>query len=56
MGVLKENNMSSNWENGYVFFSSTFNDMHAERNYLVKQVFPEMRDGCEKRRLRTDKY
>jgi len=27
-------------EKVYVFISSTFNDMHAERDYLVKQVFP----------------
>jgi len=25
----------------YVFISSTFNDMHAERDYLVKDVFPK---------------
>jgi len=44
--------MSTKWENVYVFISSTFNDMHAERDYLVKRVFPELRDWCEKRRLR----
>ena len=27
------------WENAYVFISSTFNDMHAERDFLVKRVF-----------------
>lgn len=30
------------WENVYIFISSTFNDMHAERDYLVKRVFPEL--------------
>lgn len=30
----------------YLFVSSTFNDMHAERDYLVKYVFPELRDWC----------
>lgn len=40
------------WEKIYVFISSTFNDMHAERDYLVKRVFPELRDWCERRRLR----
>ncbi|NLZ99602.1 MAG: DUF4062 domain-containing protein [Clostridiaceae bacterium] len=39
------------WENVYVFISSTFNDMHAERDYLVKRVFPELAEWCEKRRL-----
>ncbi|MBQ9002581.1 MAG: DUF4062 domain-containing protein, partial [Eggerthellaceae bacterium] len=40
------------WENVYVFISSTFNDMHAERDYLVKRVFPELSEWCEERRLR----
>lgn len=40
------------WENVYVFISSTFNDMHAERDYLVKRVFPELAAWCEERRLR----
>jgi hypothetical protein len=32
-----------------VFVSSTFRDMGAERDELVKQVFPELRDLCESR-------
>ena len=40
------------WENVYVFVSSTFNDMHAERDYLVKRVFPQLRLWCAKRRLK----
>ncbi|MCI0412648.1 DUF4062 domain-containing protein [bacterium] len=40
------------WENVYVFISSTFNDMHAERDYLVKRVFPDLREWCEQRKLR----
>ena len=40
------------WENVYVFISSTFNDMHAERDYLVKRVFPELSEWCEERKLR----
>jgi tetratricopeptide (TPR) repeat protein len=32
-----------------VFISSTFNDMQAEREYLVKQVFPELRQLCRER-------
>ena len=43
---------SINWQTVHVFISSTFNDMHAERDLLVKQVFPELRDWCERRKLR----
>ena len=32
-----------------VFVSSTFADMHAEREELVKRVFPELRKLCEAR-------
>jgi WD40 repeat protein len=40
------------WESVYIFISSTFNDMHAERDYLVKRVFPELSAWCEERKLR----
>ena len=40
------------WENVHIFVSSTFNDMHAERDYLVKRVFPKLSAWCEERRLR----
>jgi WD40 repeat protein len=40
------------WENVYIFISSTFNDMHAERDYLVKSVFPALSEWCEAHRLR----
>jgi WD40 repeat protein len=40
------------WETVNVFVSSTFDDMHAERDYLVKEVFPRLREWCEQRRLR----
>jgi len=32
-----------------VFVSSTFQDMHAERDELVKRVFPQLRKLCEQR-------
>ncbi|HAM34177.1 MAG TPA: hypothetical protein DCP41_12000 [Deltaproteobacteria bacterium] len=32
-----------------VFVSSTFRDMHAERDELVKFVFPELRRWCRER-------
>lgn len=31
-----------------VFISSTFCDMHAERDHLVTVVFPELRERCER--------
>ncbi len=39
------------WENVSIFISSTFQDMHGERDYLVKEVFPELLSWCESRRL-----
>lgn len=42
---------STEWQTVYVFISSTFNDMHAERDYMVKRVFPLLGDWCEPRRL-----
>ena len=40
------------WENVHIFISSTFNDMHAERDYLVKKVFPSLSAWCNQRKLR----
>lgn len=34
-----------------VFISSTFTDMHEEREYLVKFIFPELIDRCRKREV-----
>jgi hypothetical protein len=34
-----------------IFISSTFKDMHSERDYLVKYVFPELRERCIKKGL-----
>ncbi len=39
------------WKTIRVFISSTFRDFHAERNYLMKYVFPELRQWCEKQKL-----
>jgi WD40 repeat protein/tetratricopeptide (TPR) repeat protein len=44
--------MSQPWASIALFISSTFNDMHAERDYLVKRVFPELQEWCERRKLR----
>ncbi|MDR1096767.1 MAG: DUF4062 domain-containing protein [Tannerella sp.] len=45
-------NTGIKWEKATIFISSTFNDMHAERDYLVKRVFPQLSAWCEKHRLR----
>jgi nephrocystin-3 len=39
------------WKTIKVFISSTFRDFHAERDYLVKNVFPELREWCQKWKL-----
>jgi WD40 repeat protein len=39
------------WKRVRVFISSTFRDMHAERDHLVKVTFPRLRQWCEQRRL-----
>src|SRR5271157_1283324 len=36
--------MSTTWQTVRVFISSTFRDMHAERDHLVTVVFPELRE------------
>ena len=41
----------SGWQTARVFISSTFRDMHAERDYLVKVVFPRLRERLEKYRV-----
>lgn len=43
--------MSAAWKTVRVFISSTFRDMHAERDHLVRTVFPELRERCAKRHL-----
>ena len=39
------------WKTVRVFLSSTFRDMHAERDHLVKVTFPRLREWCQARRL-----
>ena len=43
--------MSRQWQTVRVFISSTFRDMHAERDHLVRVVFPELRERCARRQL-----
>ncbi len=39
------------WKYAKVFISSSFIDMHAERDYLVKDVFPELEEWCEDHKI-----
>ncbi|XP_075066992.1 telomerase protein component 1-like [Mixophyes fleayi] len=43
--------LSAEWVTVRVFVSSTFEDFHSEREMLVKEVFPELREWCEARRI-----
>ncbi len=43
--------MAARWHTVRVFISSTFRDMHAERDYLVRFVFPKLRDTLSRRRI-----
>lgn len=42
---------TSLWKTARVFISSTFRDMHAERDHLVKVALPRLRQWCEERRI-----
>jgi hypothetical protein len=41
-----------NWRTVRVFISSTFNDMHGERDVLTRVVFPQLNNECKARRVR----
>ncbi|XP_035668715.1 uncharacterized protein LOC118410916 isoform X3 [Branchiostoma floridae] len=43
--------VQAGWQEVRIFVSSTFADFHAEREALVKKVFPELREWCEGRQL-----
>jgi hypothetical protein len=43
--------MLQKWKTVRIFISSTFRDMHAERNHLVRFVFPELKEKCRKHRV-----
>ena len=43
--------MSATWKTVRVFISSTFRDMHAERDHLVRFVFPRLRQELLQRRI-----
>ncbi len=43
--------MAESWKTVRVFISSTFRDMHAERDHLVRFVFPRLREDLLRRRI-----
>lgn len=43
--------MPANWQTVRIFISSTFRDMHSERDWLVKRVFPALRERLEAYRV-----
>ena len=43
--------MPGTWKTVRVFISSTFRDMHAERDHLIKVIFPALREELEKHRV-----
>jgi hypothetical protein len=45
---------SSRWKTIPIFISSTFRDMHAERDRLNNVVFPELEDRLGERRCRLE--
>ena len=46
--------MSTSWQTVRVFISSTFRDMHAERDHLVRVVFPALREKLLPYRMHLD--
>jgi telomerase protein component 1 len=43
--------MPATWRTVRLFISSTFRDMHSERDYLVKVLFPDLRERLERHRV-----
>ena len=43
--------MAGTWKTVRVFISSTFRDMQAERDHLVRVVFPELRERLYHHRI-----
>jgi hypothetical protein len=43
--------MPQKWKTVRIFISSTFRDMHAERDHLVRFVFPELKEKCREKRV-----
>ena len=48
--------MNANWQTVRVFISSTFRDMQAERDHLVRFVFPLLREEFSPYRIHVDDF
>lgn len=51
MSECKVEPLNNGWRELKLFISSTFMDMHAERNYLIRFVFPRVRQELLKKRI-----
>jgi len=49
--AAKQTTSSGSWRTIRVFISSTFRDMQAERDHLVRTVFPELKEMCRALRV-----
>eukprot|EP01116_Phalansterium_solitarium_P003945 TRINITY_DN1478_c0_g2_i3.p1 TRINITY_DN1478_c0_g2~~TRINITY_DN1478_c0_g2_i3.p1 ORF type:complete len:2362 (+),score=859.43 TRINITY_DN1478_c0_g2_i3:58-7143(+) len=51
--VLEQNHVAlvQPWRTARLFISSTFRDMHAERDLLIRYVLPELRERCKQHRI-----
>ena len=45
---------ATRWKTSSIFISSTFRDMHAERDWLRNHVFPELEERLAERRIRLE--
>ncbi len=43
--------MNQKWQTIKIFLSSTFKDMHVERDHLLHVVFPELKARCRQKRI-----
>jgi len=51
MSSLSAVSSQSQWQTARVFISSTFMDMHSERDVLIKTVFPVLRERCRHHKI-----
>ncbi|XP_076439572.1 uncharacterized protein LOC143279413 [Babylonia areolata] len=49
--VIVPNTKRKGWQTVRLFISSTFKDMHSEREHLVKFTIPVLREWCKDRKL-----
>ena len=49
--IKNECKVRTGWKTVRIFVSSTFKDFNAEREVLVKKIFPDLRAWCQERQL-----